>query len=445
MPLTPERISQLRQMFRSSEGDTIDRLILQNGNSSLVADFVDKVATALQSDYDTSQFVAALQTLGVNLSALIRFYGYTDEEPTEHLTMDSMIIQLLENTKAVVEKTGDYANGYANGALNGMPVLYARENKFQSATQSYTFASPLLQDIAWQKPLFNTPDGKWAEGCEPLRVNGEIQLANNGAGMNLDKTGNPNVPRITDARYMFYNTKGIIAVDIYLSAVGHTAGFACADMFEASNLRSVTFADGFRGDLTSGFANNVKTRCVYNFATQRNPWPSFANLPFRGANIVNLRFAPDYKIMFSFNDSWLSSGYNAVLPQQIDIASIKNYIEHLYDWTTDADNMLDYVIYNHTLRDWYENGTDYFTIRWDEYVNGVNQKTQKLHRWCFVGLYSNHFGGIEAYPTQQPRSLMRRTFLTPTMIATLRADSEGALYEQMVTNKGWQPLTEIVP
>ena len=443
MPLTPERISQLRQMFRSGEGDTIDRLILQNGNSALVADFVDKVATALQSDYDTSQFVAALQTLGVNLSALIRFYGYTDEEPTEQFTMDSVITQLLENTKSVVEKTGDYANGYANGALNGLLVLYAAENKFQSATQNYTFASPLLQDIEWQKPLFNTPDGKWAEGCEPLRVNGEIQLANNGAGMNLDKTGNPNVPRITSTQYLFYNTRGFLNADLYISAAGNSDGFTCTYIFSESNARGVTFADDFNGNLDNTFRNS-KIQYVYNFQAKQRVL-SFSNIPFRGSAIVDLTFATNYKIFFSFADTSLGYGYNSVLPNSLNIASIKRYIEHLYDWATDADNMFDYVINNHTLRDWYENGTDYYTIRWDEYVNGVNQKNQKLHRWCFVGLYSNHFGGIEAYPTQQVRSLMRRTFLTPAMIATLRADSEGALYEQMVTNKGWQPLTEIVP
>ncbi len=432
MPLTPERISQLRQMFRSSEGDTIDRLILQNGNSALVADFMDRLARLFDAnspEYDITGFEAKLELFASNLSSTIAQAGYTGSN--EGVTLTDAINDILENTKAVVEKTGDFANGYQNGALLNLPVLYAPDIGFASAANTQTLASPLIMDVDWQKPQYykmidgvETAIAGYEDGAYPkFDGNGNVILKNNGAGMNFDKNSNPQVV-LTSAGQMFQNTKGLSDVDLYVSS-----NFGLTESFRDSAVRSIVLD----GKETHGLKNTFWEcgfRALFNFDCQANGFPHWSDAPFRtcnnltewtfSKNILANETDTEGKIYWALAQTNSLKGYGNGFPSNLSVDSIKRYLRALYDWNIDREGLLTNpnlpYANGHTLAEYWENGAD----------------SAGYSDWAFIGLYSGTIG--TGY------SLLRRTMLTTNCINRLRADTEADYYAQLVIDKGWEPL-----
>jgi hypothetical protein len=436
MPLTPERISQLRQIFPSSVGDLIDRLILQNGNSALVADFVDRLARLFNADspeYDIVGFESKLELFASNLSSTIAQAGYTGSN--EGVTLADAINDILENTKAVVEKTGDFANGYQNGALLNLPVLYAPDIGFASAANTQTLASPLIMDVDWQKPqYFKMIDGVetaiagYEDGAYPkFDGNGNVILKNNGAGMNFDKNSNPQVV-LTSANQMFQNTKGLSNVDLYVSS-----NITLNQTFNGSNIRSFVFDGKDTHLLQQTFWNCLNLRAVFNIDSASNKFPHWAETPFLNCgNLTEWTFSKNIlanetdtegKIYWAFATTNTLKGYGNGFPGNLSVESIKRYLRALYDWNTDREGLLTNpnlpYANGHTLSEYWENGTD----------------AANYHDWAFVGLYNGKLGGGSG-----SYSLLRRAMIVTSNKNVLRADSEADYYAQLVIDKGWEPL-----
>ena len=121
--------------------------------------------------------------------------------------------------------------------------------------------------------------------------------------------------------------------------IDNTVACITNSMFSSGNGTEIMFADGFKGTTVSDFFANSLVKIVKNLSFNFTGLPasSFCRYSAR----THLTFAKDFIIRFALCRQSLYNGYGGkhnAIPPNLDLESVKDYLEHLYNWNTDEEN-----------------------------------------------------------------------------------------------------------